>query len=517
MLIDLLESDSDAINVALRAEGAYRLAALRLEKGQWADAIKYADISLASYESLANQEHRLAWGHQLLALAYQGQEKKRKAASHLQEKDRLLQVWGTDRDRLRNVLSSILATREDAGQQTALVEAEKIANALDVDARIDLYVVAAVSETQRGHGELGLDYLQEALLLEQGVTQWHDKQTPVYLHYAAGQLLFDHGKLSEAHTHATRAFALDAGNEGIVVLLAEIQLNLGLYSELEETLKALRNLGAQGNLYATLFNALSKVRRGDFAVAARLFGDGYRQTGGPNWKVFRDECLDTANGVISPENGPRLAQLWRQGRQPSDEQRQDPMVLVPHPRLPNVRFYSKVVKLCVGWVLSNQDVAPTFVRSFLMRQTKSLKEEDFRNLFQQMAATHFPEARGEESRPLGRSDLLLPSNGKLRRRVRFEFKVWGRNDYAGVVDQLIGYMTDQEDIGVVYMVNPNKSDIAQIYRHVVVYEQPSYVSGSLRERPVRPDVVDLPHFLSIHLSPRGRRVTIYHIVHNLWT
>ena len=146
-----------------------------------------------------------------------------------------------------------------------------------------------------------------------------------------------------------------------------------------------------------------------------------------------------------------------------------------------------------------------------------MKEEDFRNLFQLVAATHFPEARGEESRTLGRSDLLLPSNDELRRRVRFEFKVWGRNDYAGVVDQLIGYMTDQEDIGVVYMVNPNKSDIAQIYRQVVVFEQPSYVSGSMRERPARPDVADLPHFLSIHLSPRGRRVTIYHIVHNLWT
>jgi hypothetical protein len=42
-------------------------------------------------------------------------------------------------------------------------------------------------------------------------------------------------------------------------------------------------------------------------------------------------------------------------------------------------------------------------------------------------------------------------------------KVWSRNDYREVINQLMKYLTDFQPFGVIFMVNPNKSSIVDKY------------------------------------------------------
>jgi len=121
--------------------------------------------------------------------------------------------------------------------------------------------------------------------------------------------------------------------------------------------------------------------------------------------------------------------------------------------------------------------------------------------------------RTEEYRTRGPSDLVVPSTDESLCKVRFEFKVWGR-EHVGTVRQLLSYMSDEEDIGIVYMVNSSKRDIADAYREQMILLQPDYKPASFRERPVLSEATGFRHFRSIHRTARGREVAIYHFIHN---
>ena len=109
----------------------------------------------------------------------------------------------------------------------------------------------------------------------------------------------------------------------------------------------------------------------------------------------------------------------------------------------------------------------------------------------------------------GRTDLLVVCD--QAQRVRIEFKIWGRHDYAIVPLKPIKYMTDDESCGIVVMLNNSKSSIDRKYVHNVLV-------GSTNCRLH----VELPfsdgsgpfHFTSEH-EVSGRRVHILHIVYNL--
>ena len=53
----------------------------------------------------------------------------------------------------------------------------------------------------------------------------------------------------------------------------------------------------------------------------------------------------------------------------------------------------------------------------------------------------------------GRTDLMI--RGEFETKI-IEFKIWGRNDYKNVVKQLVGYMTDFEKTGYLFIINENK-------------------------------------------------------------
>jgi hypothetical protein len=49
-----------------------------------------------------------------------------------------------------------------------------------------------------------------------------------------------------------------------------------------------------------------------------------------------------------------------------------------------------------------------------------------------------------------------------------EFKVWPRNDYQEVVNQLLSYFTDFEELGFVFMINENRDSIGSRYKSEII-------------------------------------------------
>lgn len=131
--------------------------------------------------------------------------------------------------------------------------------------------------------------------------------------------------------------------------------------------------------------------------------------------------------------------------------------------------------------------------------------DDVANILEFSGFGAAPEVRCSD----GRTDLLVIS--PQGRRIRIEFKIWGRHDYAEIPIKPIKYMTDEELSGIVIMLNNNKASIDRDYvRNVLV--GPTDCRRHV-ENPFS-DINSPFHFTSEH-ELCGRRVYILHIVFNL--
>jgi hypothetical protein len=147
------------------------------------------------------------------------------------------------------------------------------------------------------------------------------------------------------------------------------------------------------------------------------------------------------------------------------------------------------------------------------RREDGLAESDFRDdLNRTLGSLLDIQTIPEEHAESGRTDILFSSReAGVEKRVRVEYKIWGRNDYAEIPEKPLKYMRAGDRLGAVFMINPNKrKGIGDEYRRQVH----SYSGGCL-------GLIDLPfgdnladHFVSHHERPWGD-VEILHVVMDL--
>ena len=131
--------------------------------------------------------------------------------------------------------------------------------------------------------------------------------------------------------------------------------------------------------------------------------------------------------------------------------------------------------------------------------------DDVANMLEMVGFIASPEVKCAD----GRTDLLVVCD--QAQRVRIEFKIWGRHDYAIVPLKPIKYMTDDESCGIVVMLNNSKSSIDRKYVHNVLVGP---TNCRLHVELPFSDGSGPFHFTSEH-EVSGRRVHILHIVFNL--
>jgi hypothetical protein len=118
----------------------------------------------------------------------------------------------------------------------------------------------------------------------------------------------------------------------------------------------------------------------------------------------------------------------------------------------------------------------------------------------------------EEHAKAGRTDALFSCfEGGEEKRIRVEYKIWGRHDYNEVPTKPLKYFRAGDRRGSVFMINANKrKGIGEEYRQTVA----SYPGGCI-------GIIDLPfgdsfadHFVSVHEFPWGQ-VEVLHVVMDL--
>jgi hypothetical protein len=106
----------------------------------------------------------------------------------------------------------------------------------------------------------------------------------------------------------------------------------------------------------------------------------------------------------------------------------------------------------------------------------NLLEDDFRSEFFRLLGMKYQISSEEESK-IGRTDLTIKSSS-LNRKI-IEFKVWGRGDYKDVSTQLLGYLTEIDDLGIVIMGNSKKNSNIDYLEYEKIIQTSDYVSDSL--------------------------------------
>jgi len=516
-IVEMLDRCEDPHGLLIRAESAHQLARLRLHDQEWGCALADADLALACYEHLTDHAYNLPWCQRLRAVALEGLGREEEVTAAVAEAERLtgLSVSVRNIDQLRTHLSSALDERDPARKRALLLNAEMIALDIDLEAQVEFSMVAGLIAWWDGNKTNGLDLLKQRIGLERGIKEWRDAAGQADFHHIAADVFRQAGSLTEAHACACKAFELNGRDPRIALQLATLDLELGRVMEMDRIIPHLRQLGVGEDTLMDL-NAQGLVKRGDFKQATTVFDDLHNLTRDKEWISWRNECMTVIGNPSEIDSTQRIGPLFAQGQTQGIEVAQQlAFADAPQPILPEDEFYKFVLMACANWTLACQATAPKYVQAYLKDKENSLLEDDFRDEFKRAIQTRFPETRGEESRTRGRSDLLVPSDDGMRRRVRFEFKVWGRR-HATVVDQLLDYIADDEDIGVVYMIDPLlQKDIWATYRQIVIMERRNYVASSLRVWPVFPQHQSFYHLLSKHLLPSGREVDIYHFIYRI--
>lgn len=167
-----------------------------------------------------------------------------------------------------------------------------------------------------------------------------------------------------------------------------------------------------------------------------------------------------------------------------------------------------ICSLVVKSIKSIQKVEPSFIKNCKNGTTNSLLESDFMENFYGKLSMIF-EVTAEELSKEGRTDLIIKSKS-FGERI-FEFKVWGRNDYKEVVNQLNSYLIDMNTVGFIVMINPNKSPINKQYFQLVQSKEMNYIEDSYKEF----NVVQFKYYCTKHNNGIQDKI-IYHFIYNLY-
>lgn len=104
---------------------------------------------------------------------------------------------------------------------------------------------------------------------------------------------------------------------------------------------------------------------------------------------------------------------------------------------------------------------PDYVGNYIANSCIALQEESFRDSIGLFFSAIFGDS-SEEWRKEGRTDLIIKMNDNGQKII--EFKIWGRNDYKEVVQQITErYLTEFDSDGYIIMVNGNKNLITDKY------------------------------------------------------
>lgn len=152
---------------------------------------------------------------------------------------------------------------------------------------------------------------------------------------------------------------------------------------------------------------------------------------------------------------------------------------------------------------------PDYVRKYIANSSIALQEEDFRDTIGFFFSAIFY-VSSEEWRKEGRTDLIIKMNDNGQKII--EFKIWGRNDYKEVVQQVTErYLTEFDSDGYIIMVNGNKKSIKDKYIEYITNENAGYIDNSLNYYTIS----NFEYYETRHRTAFSE-YRIYHFIYNIF-
>lgn len=152
---------------------------------------------------------------------------------------------------------------------------------------------------------------------------------------------------------------------------------------------------------------------------------------------------------------------------------------------------------------------PDYVRNYMTNSSIALQEENFRDSIGLFFSAIFG-GSSEEWRKEGRTDLIIKMNDNGQKII--EFKIWGRNDYKEVVQQVTErYLTEFDSDGYIIMVNGNKKSITDKYIEYITNENAGYIDNSLNNYTIS----NFEYYETRHKTAFSE-YRIYHFIYNIF-
>lgn len=241
------------------------------------------------------------------------------------------------------------------------------------------------------------------------------------------------------------------------------------------------------------------------------------------------EGLEIPIDYDSPSSFPCIVQ-WNEGSDLSqtNETLVKSLIKNPHYKPKPIRYYRGFEHNGIPEQISTQ-LFDEFLNTFLriidliessqilknLIRTKNYKEEDFRDFFK----THFDvnkswnvddEFKGKLDRL---NDLRITSTNQSLFRISTEFKIWKRNfDKYEPVQELLDNMGNFDKKSIIFMVNPNKSQIKEKLKDELIYNHPKYISDTFEEIKVEDRLFPI---YKASYEYRSQLIEVYHIIFDL--
>lgn len=152
---------------------------------------------------------------------------------------------------------------------------------------------------------------------------------------------------------------------------------------------------------------------------------------------------------------------------------------------------------------------PDYVGNYIANSCIALQEENFRDSIGLFFSAIFGDT-SEEWRKEGRTDLIIKMNDNGQKII--EFKIWGRNDYKEVVQQVTErYLTEFDSDGYIIMVNGNKNSITDKYIEYITDEKTGYISDSLNKYTIN----NFDYYETRHKTAFSE-YRIFHFIYNIF-
>lgn len=496
------------------AESCYRVGVLLFQDPtKTAEALEYALRATELFSKELGEEARLAWAYGLVSICYTRLGKTEDALKYEGMKRKLLDVYGSDCEKFKLELTELIFSKNPSVSKIKILE--QIASTSD-NPQIVLCWNLAYSKYLLDNSEPDtvisfVENFTSNIASISGKLTADQKRDLSLLYFIEANAYSKNGDMENNVRCLQNAVLQNPYDWNLHWALCNNALAAGYY-ELAgiEAQLLLKNVPEMPGPYRVLAHVAVSNNKFDDAIAI-LMPVREKFIANQGLQEELKEIVQIKKQLLLRENSKYFKHI-------TGVKALQPKALHESNSLAEYAKLDPFTKDCLNKILTYfhnlEKTPPNFLKDFNANMKGSLEEGDFRDELQRNLSFVYPGTEVEIAYGDGRADLVIKPLADPRKVVVVEFKIWGRNDYATVVEQLEHYLTSFQVYGVIFMINSNVAPIKEKYVDQAIFSSKSYLPGTFRKKPIDVSLLNLEHYYSRHKTAYGAEHEVFHFIFN---